>query len=69
MEKNIITENFRDVVNVSIYHRYVHTPKAQNADTFKEAINKGNNIDNECWINLLTDYYAEIIMGENPPRN
>ena len=35
---NIITENLRDAVNVSIYHRYVHTPIAQNADTLKEAI-------------------------------
>ena len=34
----IITENLRDDVNVSIYHRYVHTPIAQNADTLKEAI-------------------------------
>ena len=35
---NIITENLRDAVNVSIYHGYVHTPIAQNADTLKEAI-------------------------------
>ena len=61
---NIITENLRDAANVSIYHRDVHTPIAQNADTLKEAISKGNYIDNECWINLLTDYYAETIMNE-----
>ena len=61
---NIITENLRDAVNVSIYHRYVHTPIAQNADTLKEAISKGHYIDNECWINLLTDYYADTIMNE-----
>ena len=29
-EKYIITENLRDAVNVSIHHRYVHTPIAQN---------------------------------------
>ena len=61
---NIVTENLRDAVNVSIYHRYVHTPIAQNADTLKEAISKGHYIDNECWINLLTDYYANTIMNE-----
>ena len=61
---NIVTENLRDAVNVSIYHRYVHTPIAQNADTLKEAISKGHYIDNECWINLLTDYYADTIMNE-----
>ena len=61
---NIITENLRDSVNVSIYHRYVHTPIVQNADTLKEAISKGNYIDNECWINLLTDYYADTLMSE-----
>ena len=25
---------------------------------------KGNYIDNKCWINLLTDYYADTIMSE-----
>ena len=61
---NIITEHLRDAVNISIHHRYVHTPITQNADTLKEAISKGNYIDNECWINLLTDYYANTIMNE-----
>ena len=61
---NIITENLRDAVNVSIYHRYVHTPIIQNADTLREAISKGNYIDNECWIDLLTDYYADTLMSE-----
>ena len=61
---NIVTENLRDAVHVSFYHRYVHTPIAQNADTLKEAFSKGHYIDNECWINLLTDYYADTIMNE-----
>ena len=65
---NIITENLRDAVNVSIDHRYVHTPIAQDVDTLKEAISKGNYIDNECWINLLTDYYADTIMHERTPK-
>ena len=65
---NIITENLRDAVNVSIYRRYVHTQIAQNADTLKEAINKGNYIDNECWINLLTDYYGDTTMSEKKPQ-
>ena len=61
---NIITENFRDAVNLSIYHRYVHIPIAQKTDILKEAINEGNYADNECWIHLLTDYDADTIMHE-----
>ena len=61
---NIMTENLTRTVNVSIYHRYIHTPITTNAETIKEAINKGHYIENECWINLLTDFYADTIMNE-----
>ena len=61
---NIMTENLTRTVNVSIYHRYIHTPITTNAETVKEAINKGHYIENECWINLLTDFYADTIMNE-----
>ena len=61
---NIMTENLTHAVNVSIYHRYIHTSITPNTETIKEAINKGHHIDNECWINLLTDFYADTIMNE-----
>ena len=61
---NIMTENLTNSVNVSIYHRYIHTPITTSAQTIKQAISKGHYIDNECWINLLTDFYADTIMNE-----
>ena len=35
-----------------------------NEDTIHKAINKGNYIENECWINALTDFYSDTIMNE-----
>ena len=61
---DIMTENLTDASHVSIYHNYIHTPIATNAETVKEAIKKGHYIENECWINLLTDFYADTIMNE-----
>ena len=61
---NIMTENLTNSINVSIYHRYIHTPITTSAQTVKQAISKGHYIDNECWINLLTDFYSDTIMNE-----
>ena len=60
----ILTENLRDATNVSIFNRYIHTPLRMNEDTIHKAINKGNYIENECWINALTDFYSDTIMNE-----
>eukprot|EP00438_Fugacium_kawagutii_P000596 Skav236168 [mRNA] locus=scaffold298:273670:276849:+ [translate_table: standard] len=59
-----MTENLTNAVNVSIYNKYIHTPITTNAQTVRDAISKGHYIDNECWINLLTDFYADTIMNE-----
>ena len=32
--------------------------------TIQKAIKKGNYIENECWINSLTDFYSDTIMNE-----
>ena len=61
---DILTENLRDASNVSIYHRYIHTPIRMSEETIQQAIKKGNYIENECWINTLTDFYADTIMNE-----
>ena len=61
---DIMTENLTNAVNVSIYNKYIHTPITTNAQTVKEAISKGHYIDNECWINELTDFYADTVMNE-----
>ena len=33
-------------------------------DTVQTAISKGSYIENECWINALTDFYSDATMNE-----
>ena len=61
---NILTENLRDATNVSIYHKYIHTPIKMSEGTIKKAIKKCNYIENECCINSLPDFYSDTIMNE-----
>ena len=61
---DIHTENLQDATNVSIFNRYIHTPLRMSEDTIQKAISKGNYIENECWINALTDFYSDTIMNE-----
>ena len=61
---DILTENLRGATNVSIFNRYIHTPLRMSEDTIQKAISKGNCIENECWINALTDFYSDTIMNE-----
>ena len=61
---NILTENLRDATNASIYHKYLHTRIKMSEDIIQKAIKKGNYIENECWINSLTDFYSDTIMNE-----
>ena len=61
---DILTENLRDASNVSIYHKYIHTPIKMSEDTIQKAIKHGNYIKNECWINSLIDFYSDTIMNE-----
>lgn len=61
---DILTGNLTISSHVSIYQRYIHTPITTSAQTIKEAIHKGHYIDNECWINLLTDVYSDTKMNE-----
>ena len=60
---DLLSENLRDATHVSIYHRYVHTPIKMSEDTLQNAIKKGNYIENECWINTLTDFYSDTLMN------
>ena len=36
---NILNEHLTDVINVSIYHYYIHTPLNMEASAIKKAIN------------------------------
>ena len=57
-------ENLRDATNVSMYHNYIQTPLNPEYETLKEAIKVEHYQDNVCWINTLTDYYKNTLMGD-----
>ena len=61
---NILTENLRDITNISIYYKYIHTPFKMSEGTIQKASKKGNYIENEYWINSLTDFYSDTFMNE-----
>ena len=61
---DIMTQNLTDAVNVSVYHDYIHTPIRMEAETIKKAIERGNYIDNLCWVNALNDFYGDTLMSE-----
>ena len=41
---------------------YMYTELDTSKETFMEAIQKGNYVDNQCWLNTLTDYYKDTLM-------
>ena len=47
-----------------MYHRYIQTPLDPQYETFKEAIKVKHYVKNECWLNTLTDYYKDTLMGD-----
>ena len=46
-----------------MYSKYIYTHLDVKYNNFKESIENKNYIDNECWINTLTDYYGETILS------
>ena len=42
----------------------IYTPIKMSEGAIQQAIKKGNYIENECWINSLTDFYSDTIMNE-----
>ena len=49
--------------NISMYNTYMYTELDTSKETFMEAIQKGNYVDNQCWLNTLTDYYKDTLMN------
>ena len=67
---DVFADELRDAKhNVSIYHRYIQTELNPDCLTLKEALKKNNHIENECWINTLTDHYADTLMREKKAHN
>ena len=61
---NILNKNLIDATNISIYHRYITTPIYMEASTIHKAIQNGNHIENEYWINVLTNFYKDTLIRE-----
>ena len=67
---DVFADELRDAKhNVSIYHRYIQTELNPDCLTLKEALKKNNHIENECWINTLTDHYADTLMRGKKAHN
>ena len=60
---NVMEDDLTDAChNVSVYHKYVETEVDATYLTLKEAIQKKNYIENQCWINALHDHYSETLF-------
>ena len=54
-------QSLRESQNISIYYRHIQTEVDADALTIKEALQKKEYRDNECWINAL----LENLKGQN----
>ena len=54
----------RNSDNIGIYHRFIETELDPEYETFAEAIRVKHYVKHECWINTLTDFYKDSLMGE-----
>ena len=50
-------QSLRESQNISIYYRYIQTKVDADALTIKEALQKKEYKDNECWINALLENF------------
>ena len=59
-----VDENLTDFSHVSMFHRYIQTPLNPAYETLKEAIKVNHYQENQCWLNTITEYYKDTLMGE-----
>ena len=70
IDYDVFADELRDAKhNVSIYHKYIQTELNPDCLTLKEALKKNKHIENECWINTLTDHYADTLMRDKKAHN
>ena len=61
---DIMKENLTDgIQHVSMYHRYIYTDLNSNLTTLRQAIENSTHVENQCWINSLSDFYQDTLMG------
>ena len=63
-----VDENLTDTSHVSMFHRYIQTPLNPEYETLKEAIKVNHYQENQCWLNTITDYFKDTLMGEKRKR-
>ena len=54
---------------VAIQFKYCSTELGLSKRTFREALQKSNHHDNECWINTLYDNYEQTLLRAEKKRN
>ena len=60
---DIMKESLTDgIQHVSMYHRYIYTDLNSNLTTLRQAIENSTHIENQCWINSLSDFYRDTLM-------
>ena len=60
---DILKENLTDgLQQVSMYHRYIYTDLNSNLTTLRQAIENSTHVENQCWINSLSDFYQDTLM-------
>ena len=60
---DIMKESLTDgIQHVSMYHRYIYTDLNSNLTTLKQAIENSTHVENQCWINSLSDFYKDTLM-------
>jgi len=63
------TARQRDTTKISRRFSYLTTELDLSKDTFKEAIQYKQYIQNECWINTLYDFYGDNLLSQDKKRN
>jgi hypothetical protein len=63
-----LDKQLRNQENISIYHRYVETHVDLAYDNLREAIENKNYIENECWLNAITDHYKNLFQHKKITR-
>ena len=59
-----VDENLTKACNASMSHRYIQTPSDPEYETLKEAIKMNKYRETQCWLNTITDYCTDELVGE-----
>ena len=64
-------QSLRESQNISIYYRYIQTEVDADALTIKEALQKKEYKDNECWINALLENFegTDLLREKRQQKN